>query len=259
MCIIIYKPAGKDLPIENYLETAYKNNGDGVGYMLRIDGRVYIKKGMMELDEFKTEMEALRQRYTLRDIDVVLHFRVRTTGAITQGNCHPFPLSSDVEALRMLDGYVDTAIAHNGILPLRDEGDASLSDTMVLVRKLAGLSMEDVKKQLSKEIKSHGGCFALMSGSETLTYGRFITDGGIQYSNSSYYDPPKRIYEPYYYYPQRTRQTPIVRWNDRKKVKCCQCGRRFYWFEDTEFLDLGNGEVMCRECLGEYREAEYEF
>ena len=55
------------------------------------------------------------------DSDVVLHFRIATSGNIDSANCHPFL-------------YDNMAIMHNGILPIKVPKDSPINDTQLFVK-----------------------------------------------------------------------------------------------------------------------------
>lgn len=108
MCIAIYKPAGKTIAWDA-LERAFDNNPDGAGFAVRRDNGLYIIKGLMTFEQFKTRF-AKHHTY-----ECILHFRWASQGAITKTNTHPFTLP---------DG---SAIVHNG--HFAGYGNETISDT----------------------------------------------------------------------------------------------------------------------------------
>ena len=53
MCIIAIKDKGINLPKDEILETMFRHNSDGAGFMYAKDGQVHIKKGFMTYKAFK--------------------------------------------------------------------------------------------------------------------------------------------------------------------------------------------------------------
>lgn len=128
MCVVILKPAGTELPTEDTINKCWKANPDGAGMMFLESGKVRIKKGYMELQEF---LNAYNEMGFTKDDYLVLHFRISTGGGVTAANTHPFPLSDDPVDLAGLDIICDQAMVHNGIL---GQAEGELSDTAVFVR-----------------------------------------------------------------------------------------------------------------------------
>lgn len=98
MCIAIYKPAGKRIPLE-YLEESFKYNPDGSGFAWAEDGEVTIVRGMFTYEDFLKEWKDHDQ---LISHNALIHFRIATHGSIDKENCHPFPLK-------------EGALIHNGV------------------------------------------------------------------------------------------------------------------------------------------------
>lgn len=98
MCIIVMKPADKTLT-EERIDAMWKRNSDGAGFMYAEDGALRIVKGLMTLDAFKTALAAVGQ-----DRKLVIHFRIRTHGAIKPEMTHPFWVTGNL------------GMAHNGTI-----------------------------------------------------------------------------------------------------------------------------------------------
>lgn len=179
MCIIIVKPKGVEMPSEQILRNCQSSNRDGFGAMYRRnDGCIQIDKGYMSLQEVLTWRERNAER--LRDTDVVMHFRLSTHGGVSQGNTHPFPITHNIEDLRRLSFVCRRAIAHNGVLNEFGKAKSTLSDTMIFVKHLAGMTVETfVGSAISKQV----GKFCYMNATDTIMFGQFNEEKGIFYSN----------------------------------------------------------------------------
>lgn len=72
-----------------------------------------IQKGFMTLEALLDALNAaaIQERDT-----VIYHFRIATSGGITPANCHPFPVSANVNDLKSLTIACKAAFVHNGVL-----------------------------------------------------------------------------------------------------------------------------------------------
>ena len=123
MCVIIYKPAGIEMPCEKDLKLCFETNRDGAGYMIPLNNKVIVRKGFMTFDDFKKD---IRDFVKTNNIDptntpIVIHFRITTQGGVKQELCHPYPICDNYEQMRALASECDLALAHNGIISLCSE------------------------------------------------------------------------------------------------------------------------------------------
>lgn len=203
MCVIIAKPAGVKMPTNKTLRRAFTNNPDGFGLAYKVVGGMpHIKKGAMT---FKAMKMLLRSIPNPVDAEVILHFRLATSGHIYEGNCHPFPLSRKAEHLTALEITSRMAIAHNGIIYSStkptvayygnpdvwgDKWDA-LSDTQEFIRDYLvdigdAIFNKGVRKLIEDDTMSK---FAILTTKGILLIGDFTNDKGLYYSNASYKQP----------------------------------------------------------------------
>jgi len=196
MCIIVLKPKHRKMPSLEIMENCFSANPDGSGFMYRDDGKIHIVKGFMSLADLLDAINLVNDTIDLRATDVCLHFRITTHGSSTPANCHPFPLSNDIQDLKALSIITDRAIAHNGIL--HDYGkmtnaSSDMSDTMYFAKMLSGVNDRFISNVISAH--SHGSKFVLMTGKKTLSFG-MKKYKGLWYSNDSYkpYIAPKVAY-----------------------------------------------------------------
>ena len=193
MCIIAIKSKGVDMPSEDTLRTMWVNNPHGAGIMYANgDGRVYIDKGYMDWTSFIGRMHTLGTADKLRDMAIVMHFRIATHGGINPSNTHPFPVSSRIDALTKLRQACKVGVAHNGIIPITPRD--GISDTMeYIASELAPMAErnpswymnENVLASIGTRIKSR---LAVLDGHQVVRCsGDFITEAdGMVYSNTSY-------------------------------------------------------------------------
>lgn len=122
MCIAIRRPKGKALP-KRILLNCWENNPDGAGFMYAENGVLVVDKGFMK---WKAFWKAIRPHLFTDDKELVVHFRIATSGKVDYENCHPHMIH---------DGL---AYVHNGIIyDLNDDKDKC--DTIRLAEILKAL------------------------------------------------------------------------------------------------------------------------
>lgn len=191
MCIIVYKKAGAPLPAKKTLETCFKNNPDGAGFMYAESGTVFIKKGFWT---FKTLWRALcKTQKDWQPVPLAVHFRIATHGATSKGMCHPFPVTRDTEQLKATETRAQIALAHNGILSLTADSKNALSDSALFARDiLTRLCTRQTWYKDSATVRiidklRDTSRLAIMSGNgKTALFGKWYTVNGVEYSNESY-------------------------------------------------------------------------
>ena len=176
MCIAIYKPEGKVLPIET-LKECYTSNPDGAGFMYAENKKLHIEKGFFSFQSFYDAFKKHENK------QAVIHFRIKTHGKIDTTNCHPFAVNNTI------------AFVHNGVI--NGFGDTNHSDTIgfnngvlqPLVNKWGNLALfQDPMKDL---IESRIGYSKLIFLDRHGNHNIFnehkgVWDDGVWYSNNSY-------------------------------------------------------------------------
>jgi len=136
MCIIALKPENISIS-DQTIKNMWENNDDGAGFMYADRGKVRIVKGLMTLDSF---MDAYRRVGDHRKI--VMHFRIRTHGEISQELTHPFWIRQGI--LGMVHNGVISSVGHTG--------KANESDTSLYARNLSKRFVNPVKSLESSEV-----------------------------------------------------------------------------------------------------------
>ena len=198
MCIIAYKSAEQKFPSKKTLKRCFDNNDDGAGFMFNASGTVYIKKGFTTFSSFWKTLRSAREKYG-EDIPYVMHFRISTQAGTRPDCTHPFPLSSHMKDLRLLDTKTNIGIAHNGIISLTSEWghkgkELTYSDTMTFITDYLSLIIKNKNWYKDKDtvqlISNLMGSsrFAILdnTGHCELLGSGWIYDNGIWYSNSTY-------------------------------------------------------------------------
>lgn len=190
MCIIVYKPQGV-APLD--YETAkicFENNPHGAGIaLLRPEKKkVEIYKGFMSFHAFWKAAE-----FGVFSADIAAyHFRIATSGGTCPENCHPFPVSNRIKALKDLSYKGRYAFLHNGII---GAGNGDLSDTQLYIKDILSKDVRVLDRSALKDkiaADTHGSRTVLIDAltKNVILTGNWIEDErtGILFSNSSFQD-----------------------------------------------------------------------
>ena len=190
MCIICVSKSGVRQPTVTELNTMFRNNPDGAGYMVARHGMVSISKGYMDFGEFLNAVR--REHFTERD-SVVYHFRISTQAGVNPEMTHPFPLSNRLERMEKLDTTCRIGVAHNGVIRLTaDPDNRRYSDTALFITQYLRVLIqrrEDLRDRrvLDTVCNLAQSKFAIMDGGGYVaTVGEFLNQDGLLFSNASY-------------------------------------------------------------------------
>ena len=194
MCIIVAKRKGIELPTKEILKNCFNYNSDGAGIMFNDGNQVFIEKGFMDFNSFYSRLEALDKEFNLVNSDLALHFRISTSGNVDQGNCHPYPISTETSQLRNLSLVTDIGMAHNGVIRKHiPETRSILNDTQTFIKNFVHNMYSSNKEFLTvganiKALEEEAGsklCF--ITKDNMYIIGKFIEEtNGILYSNDTY-------------------------------------------------------------------------
>ena len=189
MCIICVKPEGKKIDKETLelLENCWEYNPDGAGLMFPVEDKIFISKGFMEWEELE---DYISNNPEFESVPVVFHFRWSTHGSISQHNCHPFPVTKDMDDLMAVETYCDMGVVHNGVISQMPK-DKVYSDTFLFTRDyLANLGDAVFDKGMRKMITGlTGSKFVFMTPNKLEIMGSFVHDYGMYFSNDTYKAP----------------------------------------------------------------------
>ena len=194
MCIICASPKGVKQPTMKQIETMFRRNPHGAGYMYERGGVVHIHKGFMVLDDLKNQI--LCEGFT-EDDPVVYHFRISTQAGGLPTMTHPFPLTDDLKYCEALDLLCACGIVHNGIIRLTSDGSERYSDTALFITKymseLVHTKGDLLDPSVIKTLEDlTGSKLAILDKFGDITLiGSFIEENGLLFSNRSY-EPKKR-------------------------------------------------------------------
>ena len=210
-CIAVIKPKGQDLPWSR-MKFMFEQNPDGAGFAYAYKGKVYIVKGMMTYRSFKKAIRRTEKVVNFKDVPMLIHFRVSTGGGVNPGCCHPFPLTTNIDDMKITNMICDYAVVHNGTIDLTKYEANKLtetSDTMVFIAKYlsklaTNKSWFENKKNWELIYEMLGSKMAILSADGTIHYTEgFEECDGILYSNTTYKETRAamnaRKYRSYYY------------------------------------------------------------
>lgn len=249
MCIAILMPMGKKIS-EETLKICFANNHDGAGLMYTAHGEVIIDKGFMTVDTF---LEAYRKLLPKLKSDLVIHFRISTSGIVDMANCHPHRITKKL------------AVVHNGILFTPPAGSKE-SDTAIFCRDiLSQLPPKFLQSQahtwlLENSLGAHNKLIFLDSESKYTIFGeKFgVWHEGCWYSNTTYKHEPLNCYGAYGYdnfgcFGDRSKKGTAEYYAERKIARdlrkkaweCARCGA----YMDKQLRSAGS--ELCWECAGQ--------
>lgn len=235
MCIIAIKPKGQQMFPKSTIQTMFTNNPDGAGYMYYDYNKkkVVIKKGFMTCNAL---LKILNER-DFTNTNLILHFRIGTSGKMDMLNCHPYPIYDENKT----ECTTDIAIAHNGVLhAYTPSKDSAINDTQVFIKKVLkplkkGFQNNNEIKGLIKELIGTNK-FAILDDKNKLTLiGDFVRDGEYIFSNSTY-----RVYTHYYKVPSvRTHKSVSTKNDDSYDdyYYTHNCASKYDSFWDDDYND----------------------
>lgn len=200
MCIIVVKEKGVSIPSDDILENCFNNNSDGCGFAYCYKNKVHLEKGILNVEGLKAQLlklESLTGEKDLKNIPMIIHFRIGTSGGINKEKTHPFIISNKYKLLNKIKcDNLDMVMCHNGILS-NFTYNKELSDTQNFIRDVIfplykhdkEFYKKDYINNLLYRIIGDNNKLAFLTSDGTITLinkKAFIKDNGVYYSNSTY-------------------------------------------------------------------------
>lgn len=199
MCVAICIPAGVKTPSIETLKHCWDHNPHGAGFAYNdlSSGKVKFHKGFMKWEDFEHAFMKVCKVDAMTDNTRFIHFRITSKGTTCPENTHPFPISSNVNDLKILDGYCDEIMFHNGTFTSLDISEKDISDTMEMAMWVARLKLTSqgltmLGKFLKPFISSNKVGFLKGDGEHVLV-GSWSEIDGVYYSNT-YWKPTQYTY-----------------------------------------------------------------
>lgn len=245
MCVIVYKPKGIKLE-RKVIADCFIENPNGAGYTVIYEKNNFVtRKGFMTENELDASLEENGGDFT--PYDMILHFRISTSGGINPINCHPYPISHKQSDFTVTESINQPVIYHNGVLfgiKQSWSNDIELySDTFLLARDI--LSRTDatgITNVLSLIANTSNNKFAHVDKHGTVTlYGDFKKHNDVFYSNMLWNEPITKFTWGEWNRNQWDNTSTSTRYTG---TKCKKCGTFLFTWERYD-----NG--LCLECSDE--------
>lgn len=188
MCVICCKPSGVAYPSEEIIRKMWYANDDGAGMCYMKNGKVFIHKGYMNVEDYIKAIDELQIKYGEK-LPLIMHFRIGTAGGNVAKNTHPFPVCNNYKEMEKLNNVCNLAVAHNGCIPI--DNDVNVSDTMTYIKDYMSfyqkLDNEFYRKKLYQKNmlnQTNSKLAFLNSSGDIVTIGQFTELDGCLYSNT---------------------------------------------------------------------------
>ena len=253
MCILILNKKGYRLPKKEILKTCYKNNDDGCGYAFSTGKEIIIKKGFFSFDTFYQSLKEDNKKYNLFNKNVLLHFRIATSGGIQENKTHPFILTNKSKVINRYKKEIkttDPVIGHNGIFSDYVFKN-NLSDTQNFILNFLypiykSNLKDNIKNHLIKQEIDTSKLIILEKDGSVKTYGDFILSDGTLYSNSSYKEKYYYTSYNYNYYDYDFKQYDILEEEKKEtKEKQIQLEMDMYDYIKNNLKEITSNSIYC--------------
>ena len=232
MCIIAIQPKGIKIK-ENILRNCWEANNDGGGIMYVDKGEIIVQR---ELHNFSEFMRIKKQADKLGG-NIILHFRIATSGGINEKNLHPFKINNSVY------------FCHNGILDINVPLNSPINDTQIFNNHfMKGLPYDFYKNTTIMQLLEYSigdrNKFVFLDNTDQfhiLNEGAGIWDEGAWYSNMSY-----KKYD-YKHTGIKTKFIPNKYWEEDDDFCTCESCDELVSIDDIqydEYFDI----MICQKC-----------
>ncbi len=210
MCIIAYAKNGVKIE-ENVIRTMFEGNPDGAGVMWKpLDGgNIEIRKGFMDVESLLKAWNKIPV-----ECEKAIHCRIATSGKISKGCCHPFPVRPKTDMMKKAVDKCYMALMHNGVISQctpKNGMKATCSDTMVFAAKYLYPLQKQIDKECIQDLLEsfvESRLLIMRANAPTIMLGNWVEDKGVYYSNTSYKDYGYG----YYRWPKSCRTAPSTSW-----------------------------------------------
>lgn len=193
MCIIAYAPANSVIK-EDTIKYMFQGNPDGAGLMWKPNDNspVEIRKGFFKVEDLIKAYNEIPV-----ECEKAIHCRIATSGKISVGCCHPFPVRAKVDAMMQAKDRAGIALMHNGMIdyctPVQGM-KSPYSDSMLFAKRFLYPLAKQLDQECIQELIENSTSSRLLimrQGRETLTFGNWKFEDGVYYSNGNYKEQPK--------------------------------------------------------------------
>lgn len=237
MCIIAIQPLGVKIK-ESTLRNCWNANKDGAGIMYVENGKLIVNKVMTSFEEF---MKIKRHADKMQS-NIVMHFRIATSGGINERNCHPFKVNNDLY------------FCHNGILDIDVPLNSNINDTQIFNNSfMKGLPNNFVQNDsimnLIEYTIGNRNKFVFMDSSGQfyiLNENAGTWENGAWYSNSSYKSSPYHYNSGTKWHKQKKYSYPYEADAEDELMQCESCNE--IHFKDDMMHETYFDMMLCEDC-----------
>ena len=222
------------------MRNCWDANNDGVGIMYSDNGKIIVNREMHSFNEFMK----LKKQADKLNTNIVIHFRIATSGGVNEHNCHPFRVNNNLY------------FCHNGILDIKVPLDSKINDTQIFNNAfMKGLPTNFVKDNTIMSLLEYSignrnkfvfldneGQFYILNESA----GKW--DNGAWFSNDSYKDSPYRNYKTTKKWGKSTFSELLSEDDEMKnELIMCESCNEVHFAEDIvhdKYFDL----MLCKGC-----------
>lgn len=234
MCIIAVKPAGVKMFPEEQIRYMFSQNPDGAGLAYAKDGIVHLKKGFMKVEDLLSYLD----EHKFKNVPLILHFRIGTSGEKDDLNCHPYPVFGS----NKVSGKSSLVMAHNGILHnFNPPVGAKYNDTQNFIKKCLSKLPKDfldngcIRNLIDESIGSNR--LAFLDGDGKITkFGVWWDEDGYSYSNSGYKKPV--FHNPYLNYDWGYHSPTKTTTSKKEEDECVPYGQTHLFKTGVEEKDI---------------------
>ena len=238
MCIIAIQPQGVKIK-ENILKNCWDANNDGVGIMYSDNGKIIVNREMHSFNEFMK----LKKQADKLNTNIVIHFRIATSGGVNEHNCHPFKVNDNVY------------FCHNGILDIKVPTDSKINDTQIFnnafMRGLdANFVQNDTIMQLLEYSIGNRNKFVFLDSQGQfyiLNENAGTWDSGAWFSNNSYKSSPYQYYKPNKKWNTKPFSEIVSNIDDNEELMECESCNELHFIDNMvhdNYFDM----LLCKSC-----------
>lgn len=237
MCIIAIQPLGVKIK-ESTLKNCWDANKDGAGIMYVENGKIIVNKEMHSFSEFMK----LKKHADKVNSNIIMHFRIATSGGINDRNCHPFKINNDLY------------FCHNGILDIDVPLNSNINDTQIFNNSfMKGLPNNFVQNDsimnLIEYTIGNRNKFVFMDSSGQfyiLNENAGTWDNGAWYSNNSYKNSPYQYNSGTKWHKAKKYSYPYELDNEDELMQCESCNEIHFKDDMTHesYFDM----MLCKDC-----------
>lgn len=186
MCVIVYKKRGYNIPDKKFLYRCWTANPNGAGFAYNDNKSVHFVKGFETFKDFYNTLMQIDLTEKLKNKDLIMHFRIATSGGVTPQKTHPFEICTSYKRMERLQGTCKSAFFHNGIIS--EFASAKYSDTQNFNAMILA-NVKDIEHQpalVDYLAKINESRFAIITKNNVLLGGDYLIDSNMLVSNKNY-------------------------------------------------------------------------